>query len=172
MLKILAVLAAAGAYLGGVPAWHWYRRYRRRQQVASPADEVETAWAEVAESLELGFGLNRRPSETRREYARRLTADMRVPRQPMTELADKATVARYHPGGLGAGDGHQAMDLAAQIESSVRTRVPVFNRWKRMIDPRRVLKPSARITMTSSSAKPKPPESTNNSNGSRPRQLV
>ncbi|MCP5034377.1 MAG: transglutaminase domain-containing protein [Actinomycetia bacterium] len=172
VLKILAVLVVAGAYLGGVPGWHWYRRYRRRQKIASTADEVETAWAEVAETLELGFGLNRRPSETRREYARRLAADMRVPRQPMIELAEKATVARYHPGGLGTGDGRQATTLATEIETSVKTRVPVYNRWKRLIDPRRVLKPSARITMTSSLAKLEPSESATSSNGSRPRQLV
>ena len=68
--------------------------------VDSPATSVETAWAEVGETLDLGYGLSRRPSETRREFAQRLTNDMRIPRQPIRELAELATVARYYPNGL------------------------------------------------------------------------
>jgi hypothetical protein len=172
VLKFLAVFAVIGAYFGGIPAWHRFRRYSRRQQIATPADEVETAWAEVAESLELGYGLNRRPSETRREYARRLSSDMRIPGRPMHELATKATVARYHPGGVQGGDGAQATSLANEIEASVRDRVPAYHRWKRMIDPRRILKPSARITVTRPSTQPESAAPPPSQNGSRPRQLV
>ena len=172
VLKFLAVMAVVGAYFGGIPAWHWFRRQSRRQQIATPADEVATAWAEVSESLELSYGLNRRPSETRREYARRLGSDMRIPGRPMSELAEKATVARYYPGGVRGGDGVQATILANEIEASVRERVPAYNRWKRMIDPRRVLKPSARVTLTGPPAKPNPTTTATSENGSRPRQLV
>jgi transglutaminase-like putative cysteine protease len=147
VLRLLAVLAVAGAYLGGLPAWHWYRRQRRRQRISSPADEVETAWAEVAESLELGLRLTRRPWETRHEYAQRLAADLRVPREPMTGLAEKATVARYYAAGVTPDDAGHATHLAQEIETAVNARVSVYERWKRLIDPRRVLKPSLRVTL-------------------------
>jgi len=169
ILWTLAVLAVLGAYLGGLPAWHFYRRQLRRKRVTSPADGVETAWAEVAESLELSYGLSRQPSETRREYAHRLAGDMRVPRDEMNGLADKATVARYYPGGLSSADATLADNLAQQIEASVNTRVPVHQRWKRMIDPRRILKPSARTTISTSD--PVGAEEPT-SNGSTPHQPV
>jgi transglutaminase-like putative cysteine protease len=172
VLKFLAVVAVVGGYFGGIPAWHRFRRYSRRQQITTPADEVETAWAEVAESLELGYGLNRRPSETRHEYARRLGSDLRIPGRPMYELATKATVARYHPGGVNGADGAQATSLANEIEASVRDRVPAYHRWKRMINPRRILKPSARVTVTRPSTQSGPVAPAPSQNGSRPRQLV
>lgn len=171
ILRVLALPAIVGAYLGGLPAWHWYRRRRRRQAVSTPADGVETAWAEVAESLELGFGLTRAPSETRREYARRLGSDMRVPTDPMSGLAEKATVARYHPGGLTDTDASRAVDLADEIETSVNSRISPYNRWKRLIDPRRLLKPTARITVSQTGALP-PSSAPESVNGSRPKQLV
>lgn len=148
ILRVLAVLAVIGAYAGGIPAYHEYRRQRRRQQIDSPAAEVETAWAEATESLELGFELSRRSWETRREFARRLAADMRVPREPMDELAEKVTVARYHPAGLRKGDGARATELSGEITHAVNQRVPIFTRWSRMVDPRRLVQPSARIATT------------------------
>ncbi len=152
ILRVLGVLAVLGAYFGGVPAYRNWRRARRRQQVASPADSVETAWAEATESLELGFRLSRRPSETRREYARRLAADMRVPTEPMRELADKVTVARYHPQGLDRGDADRADALAGEIEQAVTTRVPFLTRWGRLVDPRSFLRPNARIVASTAQA--------------------
>ncbi|MEM8926005.1 MAG: DUF3488 and transglutaminase-like domain-containing protein [Actinomycetota bacterium] len=177
ILRIMAVLAVIGAYLGGLPAWHWYRRDRRRKSATSPADGVETAWAEVSESLELGYGLVRRPSETRREFARRLASDMRVPREPMNGLAASATVARYHPGGLHPSDAERADGLAREIEASINQRVSLFNRWKRLIDPRRILRPTARVTAKPvltlpGSAVDDPSMADESLNGHRPRELV
>lgn len=167
-LRILVVLAILGAYFGGLPAWHWFQRQQRRQKVTNPAEGVETSWAEATETLELGYGMSRRPAETRREYANRLGGDMRVPREPIRDLAEKVTVARYYPAGLSNTDAALAEDLAAEIETAVNDRVPVFTRWKRMVDPRRVLRPSARISPTS----PLPSITRrrgSESNGSRPK---
>ena len=172
-LRILAVLAVLGAYFAGVPAYQQYKRQRRRQRIDSPSTGVETAWAEATETLELGFGLQRRPSETRREYANRLASDMRVPRDAMGQLADKVTVARYHPTGLSEADATTATELAGQIEESVNSRVPFFTRWKRQIDPRRLVKSGDRIAITSplpSGADPS--KNGQSSNGSKPRQPV
>ncbi len=167
-LRILAVLAVISLYVAGIPAYRWWKRERRRQRVNTPSSGVETAWAEATETLELGFGLVRRPSETRREYARRLASDMRVPREPMDELADKVTVARYHPHGLSTTDAERATALAVEIEQSVNSRVTPYTRWKRMVDPRRLLKPNARIAVTS----PLPERSEAATNGDRPPQPV
>ena len=145
ILRVLGVLALVGAYLGGVPAYRWFRRQRRRQLIESPADGVETAWAEASESLELGFGHVRRPSETRQEYASRLAQDSRVPAPPLRDLARTVTVARYHPAGLTTDDVDTADSAALEIETAIAERVPLVTRWQRMVDPRRVLKPSARI---------------------------
>ncbi|MDH3680606.1 MAG: transglutaminase domain-containing protein, partial [Acidimicrobiia bacterium] len=167
VLWVLGIAGVLAAYFGGLPAYHWFRRQQRRQRVDSPSRSVETAWAEVTETLELGFGLTRRPSETRREYAYRLASDMRVPRPAMGQLADKATIARYYPAGLSEADALRADELAGEIEESVNTRVPAWARWKRLVDPRRVLKPSARIAVTSPL-----PERRGTPNGSHPRQPV
>ncbi|MEM7339121.1 MAG: DUF3488 and transglutaminase-like domain-containing protein [Actinomycetota bacterium] len=147
-LRLLAGAAVVGAYLGGPLLYRELKRQRRRQAVVTPADGVETAWAEVAETLDLGYGLQRRPAETRREYARRLGQDMRVPHEPMQGLAEKATVARYHPGGLGPDDATAADQLASQIESEVFQRVPFTTRWRRLVDPRRLLRPQARLKVS------------------------
>jgi transglutaminase-like putative cysteine protease len=145
VLRFLAVLAIIGGYGGGVPLWHWIRRTRRRQRAVTAAAQVETAWAEAVDALELGFGLSRRPSETRREYAYRLRSDLRVPGQAMIRLADLTTVARYYQRGLGPHDATLAAELSREIQSSVSTRVPLLTRWQRLVDPRRLLKPSARV---------------------------
>ena len=163
-LWILGIAAVAVAYAGGIPAYQWFRRQQRRQRIDSPATGVETAWAEATESLELGYGLQRRPAETRREYARRLASDMRVPREEMGELANKVTVARYYPSGLSDGDAVRADELAATIEQSIASRVPTFTRWKRTVDPRRLFTRSPHFSM--SSVLPSRPAS--ETNGHRP----
>jgi len=140
IIRFLIAVAVLGAYAGGVPLWHRLRRQRRRQQVRTPADGVETSWAEATETLSLMYGIARRPAETRREFAQRLGSDPRVPRQAMGALAEKATVARYYPQGLRADDAGEASALAAEIEQAVASRVSAYTRWKRLVDPRRLLK--------------------------------
>jgi transglutaminase-like putative cysteine protease len=152
VLRVLAVLAIVGAYAGGVPLWHLARRERRRRTATTPAAQVETAWAEAADALELGYDLTRRQSETRREYAHRLRSDLRVPGQAMIRLAELTTVARYYPEGLGRQEANQAAELSHEIEAAVASRVPAFTRWTRLVDPRRLLRPSARVVVSSPSA--------------------
>lgn len=166
--RLLAVLVVLGLYLGGVPLFHHLRRARRRQQITSPAGRVETAWAEVTETLDLLYGINRRPSETRREFAQRLGPDPRVPRQSMAALADKATVARYYPQGLIDGDATQADAAAHEIESAITSRVSPYTRWKRMIDPRRLRRSSSRLSVrptAATSADNRPGPSANGNGG-------
>lgn len=148
LLWILGIGGLVAAYAGGIPAYHWFRRQQRRQRIDSPATGVETAWAEATESLELGYGLARRPAETRREYAGRLAKDMRVPQSEMAELANTVTVARYYPTGLSNGDATRADELAGSIEQSITSRVPVFTRWKRMVDPKRFVKRPSSFSMS------------------------
>lgn len=167
LLWLLGIGTLVAAYAGGIPAYHWFRREQRRQRVDSAASGVETAWAEATESLELGFGLTRRPSETRREYAGRLATDMRIPREEMGELANKVTVARYYPSGLSERDATRATELAGTIEQSVTSRVPVFTRWKRMVDPKRLLQRNSKISPASLPSIPR-----RNTNGGRKRETV
>ena len=143
--RLVAVLAVVAAYVGGVPLFHELRRRNRRQRATTPASRVETAWAEAVEALELGYDLHRLPSETRTEYAGRLRADRRVPAEEFDALAVKATVARFHPQGIAAADVEGADLLAGRIEASMKSRVPIYARLRRQLDPRRMLRPTGRI---------------------------
>lgn len=157
--RVLGVLALIGAYVGGIPALRELRRRRRRAGALTPSEKAETAWAEAGEALELGFELERRPAETRVEFAERLTNDRRVPADELGQLAEIATVARFHPTGVTDLAVDQADNLAEQIETAVKLRVPVYTRVRRMLDPRRLLKPSSRIvTETADAPPPKSPE--------------
>jgi anti-sigma factor RsiW len=106
---------------------------------------VETAWAEAAESLELGFDIRRLPAETRTEFAGRLETDRRVPSEQLTTLAETATVARFHPEGVDEGRADQSDQLAQRIETAMKNRVPIYTRLRRQLDPRRLFKPTKRI---------------------------
>jgi transglutaminase-like putative cysteine protease len=178
IVRVLAVVGVLAAYFGGLPIYHTLKRQRRRQRATTPATVVETSWAEVAETLELVYGIHRRPSETRREFAHRLGSDPRVPRQAMGALAEKATVARYYPQGLTDRDGQQASTMAGEIETSVTTRVSPYTRWKRLVDPRRVLHPPTRLTASAvspvgPSTPTRPPSTTlNGSRNNGDRELV
>ncbi|MGI9599406.1 MAG: transglutaminase TgpA family protein [Acidimicrobiales bacterium] len=143
--RLLGLLAVIGIYVGGLPLLWQLRRRARRNRADTPAKRVETAWAEAVESLELGFDLRRSPAETRSEYAGRLQSDRRVASDELTELADVATVARFHPGGVSELRADQADQLAGRIETSMKNRVPIYARLRRQLDPRRLIKPSVRV---------------------------
>ena len=111
------------------------------------------------EALELGFELERRPAETRGEFADRLSNDRRVPGDELGQLAEIATVARFHPTGVTDLAADRATSLAERIETAVKLRVPVYTRLRRMLDPRRLIKPSNRIvTETEHAPRPRSPE--------------
>ncbi|MGH1488252.1 MAG: transglutaminase TgpA family protein [Acidimicrobiales bacterium] len=148
---VLPILALA-AYAIGMPLiWH-LRRSARRNKATTPARRVETAWAEAVESLELGFDIRRQPAETRTEYAGRLETDRRVPSSEFTTLAETATVARFHPGGVTDLKAEQADQLSTRIETAVNNRVPIYARYRRLLDPRRLLKPTKRIVTETTAA--------------------
>ncbi len=143
--RLVGVLALIGAYVGGVPLVRELRRRARRNKADTPARRVETAWAEAVEALELGYRIERQPAETRTELADRLHTDRRVPSDEFDQLAEAATVARFHPDGVTDLRADQADQLSNRIETSMKNRVPIYARLRRMLDPRRLLKPSARV---------------------------
>ncbi len=144
--RLVAVVLLIGAYVGGVPALLHLRRLSRRNRATTPSARVEAAWAEAAEALELGFELERVPSETRMEFADRLGADRRVPAEEINGLAEVATVARFYPNGVTDLAADHADDLAETVEAEVKSRVPLHTRWLRTLDPRRLFRPTTRIT--------------------------
>jgi transglutaminase-like putative cysteine protease len=157
LVWVLAIGAVPGLYMTVIVVAHQLRRDRRRQRATSPATGVEVAWAEATEILELGYELSRRPAETRSEFAGRLGRDRRVPAAAMERLADLMTVARYYPQGLGPSQAEEAERLAAEVQASVTERVGAWQQLLRRVDPRRVLHPTSRITVTSPvEAEPKP----------------
>lgn len=142
----LLVLALVGAYVIGLPLIYKLRRQQRRTAAKNDADRVETAWAESAESLELGFDLRRSESETRKEFAERLMGDPRLPGHALDELATATTVARFHPTGVTAEQGEAALHRADEIDASMRERVPKLTLLGRQLNPMRLVKPSRRPT--------------------------
>ena len=148
--RFLLPFLAIGAYVGGMLlAWR-LRRSSRRSKADTPARRVETAWAESADALELGFDIRRQPAETRTEFAGRLANDRRVPSDELTSLAETATVARFHPAGVSDQVAAQADQTATRIETSMKNRVPAHTRLLRKLDPRRFFSPTKRIVTETS----------------------
>ncbi len=165
--RLVIPILLIAAYVGGMPLiWH-LRRKSRRSKADTPARRVETAWAEAAESLELGFDIRRQPAETRTEYAGRLETDRRVPSSEFTMLAETATVARFHPGGVSEVKADQADQLSTRIETAITNRVPIYTRFRRLLDPRRLFKPTKRIVTETTSGAP-----SRAGENSDPRELV
>lgn len=158
ILPILAIIA----YVTGIPLIYHLRRKSRRSRANTPARRVETAWAEAVESLELGFDIRREPAETRTEYADRLKNDRRVPAEEFSQLAGIATVARFHASGVDDLTAQQADQLSNRVEAAMENRVSIYSRVTRMLDPRRMIKPTKRIvtetTTPAPQADPPPPE--------------
>ncbi len=144
---ILAILAVPALLIGAVAGFRAWRRQARRSRARTPSEQIEVAWTEAVEALELGYLLHRQPSETRTEFAGRLQRDQRVPGAEIEALADRATVARFHPPGITDDEAQRAYQLSERIEESVRGRVPIHVRGRRLIDPRRLLRTKAQITV-------------------------
>ncbi len=143
--RVVLVLLAIAAYVGGMPLLYKLRRTSRRSKATTPPLRVETAWAEAVEALELGYDMHRLPAETRSEYAERLNNDRRVPAGEFSELAEAATVARFHPDGITDLRADQADHHAAEIEATMKKRIPAGVRLRRLLDPRRLFKPTSRV---------------------------
>ncbi|MEM7274447.1 MAG: DUF3488 and transglutaminase-like domain-containing protein [Actinomycetota bacterium] len=155
--RIVAVLGLILAYVFGLPLLWFLRRRNRRAKADTPPKRVQTAWAETAEILELGYEVQRRPAETRTEFAGRLDRERRIPSDRLEELAETATVARFHPVGVSEVDADRADSVARMIEAGVNKRVPLARRWVRLLDPRRLLRSrTSVVTQTTMGSGPVP----------------
>ncbi len=128
-------LLALVFYLVGMPLLRRLMRLRRRSQAGQGAPQVEVAWDEAAEALDLGVELRRSPAETRTEFAERLRNGRSVGADQMAELATLATVARFYPSGIDATAVDRADGLAKQIEQAVHDRVPGYARYFKELSP-------------------------------------
>lgn len=138
-LRYLLIPVALLGYVAAVLGLQTLRRRRRRARSTSPDQEVTTFWTEAVEAIELGFDAKRRPSETRTEFAGRLS-DNRVPGGPvMQQLAEISTTARFHPSSVTANQAQQASVLASEVESTMGEHVPIQTQILRRLDPRRWL---------------------------------
>lgn len=149
-----AVLGVAAAWAVGVPALRAARWRRRRDRAVGPLERIEVAWAEAIEELGGGFGLRRRPTETRAEFASRTIDDRRLPVGVLGELAALSTASRYRPAvaaAAGGGDGGSAPEaplspdevsaaradeLSELLVQRVKDRSPRTRRLRRALDPR------------------------------------
>ncbi len=96
------IIGLAAAWAVAVPALRRRRWRRRRERASGPLERIEVAWAEATEELAGGFGLQRRPTETRSEFAVRMRGDLRLPEGVLDEMAALSTASRYRPAVLTA----------------------------------------------------------------------
>lgn len=125
----IALLWAAAA---GLTAW------RRRRAGNDPARRIEVAWRELV-SAGASLRVVPRPSETHREYARRLTRTVGV--DDLTPLADAAASARFGELRL---DDEALAALLGRVDDAVRAlraRRTRRTRLVELVDPRRLLGP-------------------------------
>ncbi len=144
-LWIALALAAVGAAIG--PVAHRIGRRRRSHAAATPSERIAVLWADTADDLIDFFAITRDPSETRSEFARRLDGDPRLPVGALSTLADAATVAHY-----GGPIDHlvaEAEAASAEIRDAVERRTSRLQRWQRLSDPRRLVRPKRRVARLS-----------------------
>lgn len=142
---LLALLGLTGAYLVSVPLWHRLRRARRTHRAASPRDRIDAAWANAAEAIETTTGLLRPPATTRVTWAHQLRNDIRIPGEPLHLLAEIVTRGRFDPAHEPTSEEvDRAEHAASEITHAVYRRLAWSQRWRAELDPRRLLKPTAR----------------------------
>ncbi len=128
------------AYLFGVPALHNLRRANRLRRADSAAGVINARWRNIGDDLERAFGLERDPSETRHEFARRAQRNRWVPDEPIASLASAVTTARYAGSGVNASLASEAELAAQEIDRAIRRREGTRGRWLSLIDPRRIVR--------------------------------
>ncbi len=141
----LAVLAI----LFGLPMLGKLRSKRRRQQAQTPAERVDLAWADAAEAFERTRGVLRDESETRISFCDRLLEESRFATLPLTALASAATVARFAPEMVTERDVEKAETASATIVEELSEEKGPIGRWWEQADPRRLLRPTVRVTVRS-----------------------
>ncbi len=143
---ILGPLALLGIVFG-LPAVRRARLARRRSSAVSTAQRVDTAWAEVAEALEHHHGLLRGPSETRTDFGARLVQQSQFAHLPVDSLGQLANAARYAPDLVTEAQAKAAEAASDTIVTEFRAEKSVLGRWWYDADPRRLLKPTHRVTV-------------------------
>jgi len=142
-LAATATLAVA-AYAAGMPLLFRIRRARRHRSATTAAAKIEAVWADTADDLQLRFGLVRRPSETRSEFADRISDDSRVSDRALSRLAKAVSVARYGSTEAAAAQLSTAEEAGAEVQGNVSRRTSRWQRWRLVSSPRRLLRMSER----------------------------
>ncbi|MFW2382105.1 MAG: transglutaminaseTgpA domain-containing protein [Acidimicrobiales bacterium] len=143
---ILALLGALAVIIG-LPLLQRNRRVRRRLRAKTPADRVDAAWADIAESLERHHGVLRDPSETRVDFCNRVAGQTRFSHLPLSNAGLIVTKARYAPEVVTDEEARQLEAASDHISASFRKQQSPVARWWFDADPRRLLKPTVRITV-------------------------
>ncbi len=138
-------IAAAGLYAVAMPVLFRIRRANRHRSARSAAGKVEAIWADVADDLERNFELRRGPSETRAEFAERISHDRRVPDDAIISLANAVTIARFGGDESAAGVVDKAEEDGATIRELIHKRTTVWERWRTLSHPRHLLRSTARL---------------------------
>ncbi len=146
-LRWLVVIIGFVGLALGLPMLQRTRRARRRLRAKSTADRVDTAWAEISESLEHHHGILRDPSETRINFCDRLAGQTRFSHLPLSEVGRIVTTARYAPEMVSNDEAGVAESASDTISAAFRKEQKPLARWWFDADPRRLLKPTVRITV-------------------------
>lgn len=146
-VRWMAVLLLAAALVFGLPLLQRRRRLRRRSGARTPADRIDAAWAEIAESLEHHHGVLRDPSETRTDFCTRLAGQTRFSHLPFSDIGLIVTKARYAPDVVSEEEAAGVEAASDRISSAFRDTQTPLARWWYDADPRRLLKPTVRVTV-------------------------
>jgi len=125
---VLAALA-----IGAIPGAKAARR-RHRRTAADPKARVIGAFSELVDNA-ADLGWTSRPSETQREFARRLFAG-NGGEPAAAQLVDTSTRALYGPGPLSRDDAAAAWQALGPATAALRRRSPAWRRGLAVFDPR------------------------------------
>ncbi len=143
--RVLIVVAAVAAAVLGLPLIQRVRRDRRRRHAVTPAERVDSSWADVVEALERQRGILRAPSETRASFCGRLATQRDFASYPFEQLGAIATTARFAPRLVTDAEAASAEAAADRILAGLAQEQSLFRRWWADADPRRLLRPTSRV---------------------------
>ncbi len=144
-LRWIAVALAAIGFVVGLPMIQRLRRQRRWLAAGTPADQVNSAWADVTEAIERQYGILRLPSETRATFCDRLADRYPFRSLPMQAFGVLATTARYAPDQVTADAAATAKTHAEAIFDELHADQSPVRRWWQEADPRRLVRPTVRL---------------------------
>jgi hypothetical protein len=139
VLTVIGVAAAVvTAWLVAAPLLASSRRRRSRRQAIDARGRVLVAWSEAVGAVRR-HGDHPLPSETPAELAARVGPSLGEAHAPFGELADRATVAAFGAGVVPEAAAAEALDLADQVDRTLRDRTGWRRRLATRFDPRLVL---------------------------------